>query len=334
MANEIERKLYFYKLKLERNSQVQNLYDFFKNYSDNLFKNDYKNLEQRGLVYNHKKDAKLYFLAVKHIDKKKANCILYSLRYGAFPYLFNLIEGKENIISNNSNDTLMEQTHFSIFFDEDLIISEYNHNGPRISSLRLVLTTIFKDITKLDILPLLLPEEYRNFEKVSKVDYVDLKVGIPGASLLKQYANLDIDFDFNSVFENCDDLQIDIKISSCKRTGLQLKNSKSFFDRLIYTAQKKLRADFDQSNDIAKELKSMSIKASIDSDDKSLPINLLEDKLLSVVKIPKLNESNTKYLDSSKMFESLDESYKSIYLKVYKKDITIDEEVACGSVND
>lgn len=331
MKKGLERKLYFYDFNVYSNGNKLDLFKLFKDYNDNKFKGDYKDLEKRNILYNQKKDGKYYFLALKSIDSVKAECVIYSLRYEAFPYLFNLINGKDSMISNNSKDTLMEQTHFSIFFSNNIIICEYNHNGPRVSSLKYILGNIYDSITQADILPILLPEEYRNFEKVKSIDYLSLRVGMPGTSILTKLADLPINFDLDGVFSNCEELQVDIKISSCKRTSVQLARNSKLLNKLKNLAQRKSQAELTDSNNIVNELKQISLKTSIDNDSKSLPINLLEDKLLHSVTIPKLTGTNSKYIDSREIFKAIDDAYKNMYLKIYGDKNKVAEEIATSS---
>lgn len=329
MSNSVERKLFFYNFKVFNNFVDSNLSLIFNQYYK-LFNNDYSNLQNRGLIYSPDKDEKMYFLDIKDIDQNKAKCILYSLRNKALPHLFNLINGSETEITNDANDALMEQTHFIVYFNQNVIISEYNHFGARIEQLRFVLghlssTVLPGNITNVIIDPILLPDEYRNLVDLNKIKSMTFNIGASGLRLFAQETKLPIQNDFEDEFFDLDDLKIEISITGSK-DGINFKDKNKILSGIFNYAKRKLKSDATGSNDLSSTLNKSSLKASFGNSNKFLPINLLEDKLVQTIFVPKSSDSNSKYLDSNSLFNEIEVAFNTIYVPISDYDVAVCSE--------
>lgn len=333
MNNTLERKLFFYNFNVFKNINAKEIECDLKQLFSQYYKKidgDYTNLKDRGFIYAPEKDEKMYFLEIKSINDNHAKCILYSLRNKALPHLFNLLNGQESAITDDTNDALMEQTHFIVYFSDNLIISEYNHFGARIESLRHLLTYVSKtilngDISRVEISAILIPEEYRNLSDLKKIKSMTFNIGAIGSRLFAKEANLPISFDLENEFNNLDDLKIELTITG-SREGIDFKNKGKILEaisRFIY--RKKVSEECD-SSDLSRQLNKSIIKANSFDNDKFIPINLLEDKLVKTVIIPKSKKDNSKYLDSDSIFYEIENSYNTLYYPLSDSAITLCSE--------
>lgn len=307
----IEKKIYLYnfttKLSLTR---------IFDDYNAKL-NNDRHDLDKRGLVFSSQTDPYNYFLDI--IDKVPVKaqdnsqninyfykCILYKLRYKDLPYIFNVTTGAKDLIAVKPKDTIMEQTHFIVFPEINLIVSEFNNAGARIEKLRSVLDFAL-NLNSIDfsIVPILRSDNYKKIIGSSELKSFTVKTGHGGLASLDDAIGVNLLETLDNTYDNLSDLQIEITISGAGKKHLKIKNVHDRITKLTTVAKKLLD---DKSNDKIDKNGIIKLKAKMYEDEHLVPIDLLEEKLVYTPKVVKVSDAS-KYLDPEDMFRNLLESY-------------------------
>lgn len=310
----VERKIYFYKVVCESNGDeysIGNLFDEFIKVLDG----NYENLEDRNLVTPYYE--KYHFLDVKQHEYDDAVYMgkFYSLRSTDFPYLFNMKSGNRTEISSNDQDTLMEQTHFSYFAKEDLIVSEYNYYGARIERLSEYLTDVMGAIFpsmnfQISIKPIIIPEYYAQIIKCTSICKLQFKVANPGLKILAEegiigfadvlYDNINQDSSF------C----IDVEFSGGGRgKNLPTKETATFLRKIVSAIRKGNKYDLEKRDNEEPAFRKAKLKAYNPSESKLVPYDLLDEKLVHTCSVEKLS-SKSKYVDSGRMFSEILKAYR------------------------
>lgn len=303
MPKTIDRKIYFYRFLGFDNDIPMNTSEAFHEYYT-LLNNDYNNLKERGLIMQAKDMA--FFLDIYKVHKDSMECVFYKLRESDFPYLFNLRNGKKSEISNSENDTLMEQTHFIVYPNINLIVCEFNGNGARIEKLRYYLPKVLNKINlgfSIDVL--IMPDVYSKLANAESINSFTFRVGHMGLRSLKKYMNLTLFDDLDNTFSETEPIQIEVTVSGSKKP-LKFNNQKRFTKNIINMI-KSLKKDETISQE---NLSKARFKAKEAIEDKLLPLDLLDEKLLNEVKVQKISPSS-KYVDSEEMFRLIAESYNN-----------------------
>ncbi|MCR8744376.1 hypothetical protein [Romboutsia lituseburensis] len=310
--NRVEKSIYFYRTDVKK---MDNLFKLFKLYNSILQKhkndlgNSFENLKDSGLILKNLKDKNRYhFLDVISIDNEKIECLLYSLRDSAFPYLFNIFTGEKREIPHNMDDTLMEQTHFIVYPKHNIIASEFNYYGCRIERLSDIFELVFKEKNILELAPIL------NTDSVEELLYkgifkgFDLKVAYPALGQIQSALNLGILPEFDNNFTSLDNMFINIGINDS--SGLNLKDKNKFIKNIIKLVDS-IKNQFSDEDGFIKSkcpLKLAKVHTKPLSQTKGLTVDLFEEKLLSKVYPVKLNDGS-KYLNSSDMFKCIEEAF-------------------------
>lgn len=308
----ISKKVYCYSIKSQNN-----LSDTLDTYMKKV-NNNYKNLEKRKLIFTDQKDNMKYFLDVrrkinlkqdpnnKNESKNKIShmyeCILYKLRDSDFPYLFNLTTGAKNKIIAQKADTLMEQTHFLIFPQIGLIISEYNHVGARISKF---INTIqnsleIKYSAGLQIKFIYDTKTIEKIRNLKTIKSITLKAGHQGFKTLSRKLKIGPLDTILGTFENESELEFEIIIKGKgKNKGVIVdeKNPKSTIKNRLEDLYKYITKNKDSA-----DIKKVQINE-LDKGSK-LPIDLFEEYLVSDISVIKL-DNRFKYVDQEDMFKNL-----------------------------
>lgn len=303
----VDKKLYCYIVKSNNDLNMT-----FKKINQKI-NGDYSELEERGLIYTSQIDGFKYFLDVKEKNCYKKinetgkltiyNCILYKLREDEFPYLFNLSTGNKAEIPSTAKDTLMEQTHFIIIPEINIIISEYNYIGANVVSKLLflvdrVLGPSYSNGFKVNqVLDTETSYRVRHLKKIKKMQF---KAGHQGMKTIAKHFKIGaLDSMFNC-FGNTEELEFEIII-----TGKGKNNSKNSKNIDVPDLEEFKRL-CDKIN-ITADKKTLDIKKAKVIDptyNTALPIDLFEEYLLAEVTAIKLSDKS-KYIDSEDMFKKM-----------------------------
>ena len=194
--NTIQRKIFFYRFKFNPIDNYININTLLEQYLNKLklYKqnNKFHNLKNSSILIKDSHDrTKSSFIDITYMDDKKVRGIICSLRDSAFPYLFNILNGDKKGIEASIDDNLLETTHFIIYLNEEIIVSEYNYYGIRIEKLKYLLRdalNIQKDF--LDIYPILNSLNNKELIENGIVKNIDLSFSYPGLNYLKSIMNL------------------------------------------------------------------------------------------------------------------------------------------------
>lgn len=309
----VEKKIYLYNF-----TTSLSLTGIFDAYNTKL-NHDLSRLLERRLIFSSPVDNYNYFLdiidkvPVKTLDNTKASkvnyyykCILYKLRDKELPYIFNIQTGNKNLINITPKDTIMEQTHFLAFPEINLLVSEYNNNGARIEKLRSIIDYAL-DLKSLDfsIDPILKTDNYKQVLASKGIKSLTVKTGHAGIKSLNEVIGLNILDDLNNEYDELTTLELEITISGTPRKKLSIANLEKRLDSITKVAKNLLG---DKNNDKIKKGNISKLKAKIYDDNNLVPIDLLEEKLVYIPQVAKVND-RSKYLDSDDMFSKLFEAY-------------------------
>lgn len=311
----VDKKVYAYSIKAE-----QGIGEIFEKIKVKI-NNDYKNLEQRDLVFTDKKDGYKFFLDVRSIKKYKKvsskdelaiyECILYKLRENDFPYLFDLATGIKSGISAADTEALMEQTHFLLVPEVNLIISEYNHVGVQPTKLIFLVNKILGPIysNKFEVKHLLNSKTAVRINNLETINEFQFKAGHQGLKTISNYFKVEPLDVIDRCFENSTDLEFEIIIrgkgKGNNKKNLDLKDINMFkrLCNLIYHSKNKKTLDIKTAKFKEAELNS------------KLPIDLFSEYLVETVKAIKLS-NRSKYIDSEDMFTKLLIIYKENHFEI------------------
>lgn len=310
----IERKVYFYKVTCQCDGVSAQLNEIF-DYYNKLYNNNGNDLVDRGLAIPY--FDRLHFLEVSShkYDKDIYQGRFYSLRSTDFPYLFNLLNGNRQEIIAGDNDTLMEQTHFCFVANKNIIVCEYNFHGARIERLANYLVTIMSQVLPskdyvISIDPIIMPDYYTRIARCQSISKLQFKVAKPGLKMLKKYGIIN---GYDVLSDNVapeTDFYIDIEISGRKRKSpVCFLNPADILQKII----EMIKSAKEQELNVADGSDPIFLKAKLrglDYDAKKIvPYDLLDEKLVYTDWIDKISE-RSKYVDSSKMFEALEQAYR------------------------
>jgi hypothetical protein len=310
----IQRKIFFYQVKCACDGTSIPLSDVFEAYID-IWKNKNDDLINRGLAISHY--DKYHFLDIrKDIDDSDVYLgRFFSLRSNDFPYLFNVDNGSQTQISAAINDTLMEQTHFICIPKQCLIVSEFNFNGAKIEHLARYLSSVLgnKIISKhytINIIPIIMPEFYKNILKCKNIKSFEFKVATPGLTFLHDEGVINgLDIAQGNISSD-DDYYTDIAISSVKRGGdLSVNEPASLLQKMVNAISKGLNRDINRADGCEPTFKKAKLKAFNRDEGRVIPYDLLEEKLVQYEWVEKISPK-AKYVDTIKMFQALKTAYR------------------------
>ncbi|MDY4949213.1 MAG: hypothetical protein SO128_07560 [Clostridium cadaveris] len=308
-VKEVDRKVYPYLIISDKSSDK--LFEMIKN----KINNNYENLEKRKLIYTDSKTRLKFFLDVKNkkeyrtedIDKRLVTyeCILYKLRETDFPYLFDLLTGKKSNIGAADTEALMEQTHFIVYPQINLIISENNHSGAPISKLSLIVEKVLEGEynQEFELRHILNTKTAVKVNNMKKIDKFTFKAGHQGLKTISSHFNVDMVDVIDKCFDNYSDLEFEITIKGKgrgkKRKNLEIKKFEEF--------KKLCGVILDSKNKKKLDIKKAEIREV--NQFTELPIDLFSEYLVCTTKVIKISEKS-KYIDSEDMFEKLMNIYK------------------------
>lgn len=311
----ISRKIYFYKVTCIADEQEVKINDIFDGYIS-LLDSNYEDLEDRSLAVPH--FEKFHFLDVsKHTyDKDVYEGKFYSLRSTDFPYLFNMQNGNRQEISTNEQDTLMEQTHFTCFTNQRLIVSEYNFYGARIEKLADYFTRILFVINpskrySINITPIVIPEYFKQIVECTSISKVQFKVSHPGLKILADENIIGISDIAKSNLSETTDYCIDIELSGGGRgKTLPVKEPKKFLSRIVKAIKKGNEFDVQRGEDEEPAFRKAKLKAYNPNEFKLIPYDLLDEKLVHTCYVEKVS-NKSKYVNSEKMHSEIMNAYNN-----------------------
>lgn len=309
----IQRKIYFYKAVCFLNGNEIKLNEVFDAYIK-LLNNDFHDLDGRGLATAHFEKYHILDIEKHPLDSDTYKGKFYSLRSTDFPYLFNMQSGARNEISNNDQDTLMEQTHFYCFTNQRLIASEYNFHGARIERLAEHLMRIMMDnfpSKKYDITiqPIVIPEYFEKIANCSSISKVQFKVAHPGLELLAKHKIIGATDIMKYSLDETSDFCVDIELSGGGRgKQLPLKNTKGFLLNIINVIKDANKINENKPDDMDPVFRKAKLNAYSIEEYKTIPYDLLDEKLVHTAWVDKVS-NKSKYVDSDKMFQEVLNAY-------------------------
>lgn len=311
----VERKIFFYKITCAVDGKECKINEVFDSYIK-LLDSNYENLEARNLAVPY--FEKYHFLDVsKHpYDKDFYSGKFYSLRSTDFPYLFNMESGNRQEISSNDQDTLMEQTHFSCFTNQRLIVSEFNFYGARIEKLVEYLTKIMFEINPskryaINILPIIIPDYFKQIVDCTSISKVQFKVAHPGLKILAEEKIIGISDIAKNNLDESTDFCVDIELSGGGRgKTLPIKETKSFLSKIVSAIKKGNEYDLGKSDDEGTAFRKAKLKAYNPNEFKLIPYDLLDEKLVHTCYVEKIS-NKSKYINSDKMYDEIMTAYRN-----------------------
>ncbi len=311
----ISRKIYFYKVVCIMDNKEIKVNDIFDKYIS-LLDSNYENLEDRNLAIPY--FEKFHFLDIeKHsYDNNVYEGKFYSLRSSDFPYLFNMENGTRHEITNNEQDTLMEQTHFSCFTNQRLIVSEYNFYGARIEKLADYFTQILfiTDPSRrynITITPIVIPEYFKKIINCTSILKVQFKVAHSGLKILEEANIIGISDIVKYNLSETTDYYIDIELSGGGRgKTLPVKNLRGFLSQIVNAIKRGNELDVQKNDDEEPAFRKAKLKAYNPNESKLIPYDLLDEKLVHTCYVEKLS-NKSKYVNSEKMHKEIMEAYKN-----------------------
>ncbi|VYT70798.1 hypothetical protein [Clostridium tertium] len=304
----VPKKVYAYKIDAR-----EDLNSIFSKVKEKI-NDDYTNLKERELVFTDNKTGLKYFLDVKNKKEHKKSdcrgtllayeCILYKLRETDFPYLFDLATGDKTNIDASDSEALMEQTHFVVYPEINLLLSEYNHFGAPVSKLIYIIDTVLGHLYSQDfeVKNILNPNTAYRINNMEKINQFTFRAGHQGLRTISHYFKVDTIDVINKCFDDFSDLEFEITIKGKgrgnNREELKIKNLDRFkrLCNLIFNSKNKKTLDIQKAQ--FKEARSYT----------ELPVDLFSEHLIHEVKATKISE-RTKYIDSDDMFRKINELY-------------------------
>ncbi len=311
----VDRKIYASNFTAERD-----LNSLFHTYLSK-FANDFTQLKERGLLYEPSTGKYSYFLELEKDIKKKSNGDdftifkgkIYQIRSNELPLILNTLTGSRNGLTLNKRDGLAEITHFIFIPSLNLILSEYNHSGARIEKLRSILDyTLNLNSIDMDITPLLRKDNYKTVVNCGDLKQISLKFGHLGYSSVNEAIGINMFDDLNSTFSELSNFDIELKLTAKNKKHINANDKRTLLQKLSNLA-KGIMDSKENETYLSDSVKKLSIKHY--ENKYTVPLDLLEDKLVQVTKIAKLH-NEYKYVDSGDMFEKLIDLYKSNTFKI------------------
>ncbi|WP_368240461.1 hypothetical protein [Clostridium paraputrificum] len=282
---------------------------------------DLSRLKERGLLYEPQTGRYSYFLRLEKLIKKdKFNNDfiifkgrIYQIRSTDLPLILNTFTGDTRGLILQNRDSLAEITHFIFIPKLNLILSEYNHTGARIEKLKSILDyTLNLNSFDMDIKPILRKDNYKTVINCGDLKELSFKVGHLGYKSIDDVIGINMFEDLNSVFSELSDFDIELKFTAKNKKILHTNDKNSLLSKLSILAKKVM--DSKENNTYSDEnIKKLSLKHY--EGKTSIPLDLLEDKLVQITKITKIDD-NYKYVDSDDMFKKLIELYSKNIFKL------------------
>lgn len=278
--------------------------------------NDYSDLEKRGLVVPY--FDKYHFLDVEmhDYDKDVFKGRFYSLRSNDFPYLFNMGNGDKKEIAYTDQDTLMEQTHFYCFANQRLIVSEYNFYGARIERLGEYLSRVMLEVVPskryvISVSPIIIPDYFEQIIGCTSISKLQFKVAHPGLKILADEVIIGLSDIARNNLDVTSDFCIDIELSGGKRgKNLPVKDHRGFLAKIVSAIKKGNEHDLKTSDGEEVAFRKAKIKAYNPDKLKTIPYDLLDEKLVYTCYVEKLS-NKSKYVNSDKMYSEIMNAYMS-----------------------
>lgn len=198
---------------------------------------------------------------------------------------------------------LVEHVHV-VFFPNNIVGSEFNYYGPRLSRLGYYLKVKNRSLySNIFFEPLLRNNVLEQLEKIGEIRLFDLKIRSSFTSVIKE-----ADHDLGSAFEaNCKLLQPDNygdEIEIVLRSG---KGSRSLITEKIVNLVKRLSG----REDLITEASRFRLKGKNNETGKVEHIDLLHDQLISKKQILKINEKS-RALDPSDAYQAIHSAYNEL----------------------
>lgn len=307
----IDRKLLYYYIKNNTQSGLvpeESLYDIFKRYKDiqdeKIAENDEEYLTKKSPSSKNKR----LLLEVTYIDESKAECILSAIKKDVLPYIYGK-DKKKKEIDVEMDESLLEMIHFTIFFANNIIVSEYDRSIASVSQVRFLIPC-FLDYINLEIEPII---NVRNInENILESETRSIELILPGKYTgdFSECTDSGIDALNETLVALLDnnDLKFSIKISANTPKEAIAKKNNTLISKLIdYANNKKdrLKNDGTEKND-----EKIKIAVAKDENHKQAIYDLIEDKFFSEINAV-AQKGNKRYIDSEDMFKKIEESYNN-----------------------
>lgn len=307
----IDRKLLYYYIKNNTQSNLiakESLCDIFKGYKEiqdkKISENDEEYLTKQSPTSKNKK----LLLEVTYIDEYKAECILSAIKKDVLPYIYGK-DKKKKEIDVAMDESLLEMIHFTIFFENGILVSEYDRNIASVSQVRFLIAC-FLEHRNLEIEPII---NVRNINKnILDSETRSIEFSIPSAYTgdFSECTNMGVDDlgeNLKALLDN-NDFKISIKISAnTPRQAIALKNNRLINGLLKYA---KLIRSRKNNNELGKSNEKLKIAVAKDEKHKQAIYDLIEDKFFSEINAI-AQKGNKRYIDSEDMFKKIEESYKN-----------------------
>lgn len=280
----VEKKIYFYKLILEKKGETADPIDVFSYIKSLNPENDERSYkvkkEKFHLMMFHNEDRDVY---------KPIKFILGSAKKDDIPCLIK--NGKTEPLEIEDK-SLFESTHMMLFSNNILGV-EYNHQGPRAQGLKpYILRMARKQVDYVDVIQLGKPDFLETLNKIGDIKLFDLHVHRNFGKLFEK-ASPSLYHTLNSLNET----------GNAQEIGVYLKSSKHIrgYDwRKIFDVFKK--------EDLSSVHKA-EIRAVNTETNRIEPINLLDQYIISTKEVVKHNPKYRR-VDPSSMFSAIKSGFK------------------------
>ncbi len=212
------------------------------------------------------------------------------------------IERRGNITNLNlaANTGLLEAVHV-VFFPNNIVGSEYNHFGPRLSKLGNYLhEKSGKAIPRAIFRPILQGDAAKQLERLGEVRVLDMSIRPNFIKTVRQ-ADESLGDAFNAnaqVVDGLESVQLVIKLQKEGRQGA--------LGRFISPLRTLLDGDKLRQNTDRLQLRGRCVDT-----DRVETIDLLKDRLISTKRIVRMNE-RSRALDPESAFQTIDQAYQEL----------------------
>lgn len=284
MADTVTKKIYFYKLILEKDGKPVNPIDIFSHIKS-------LNLEKGERIYQIKK-GKFHLMMFHDEDKDVFLPLKFILGSGKQDDIPCLIKNGKTEPLKIEDKSLFESTHMMLF-NNNILGVEYNYQGPRAQGLKpYILRMARKYVDYVEVIQLTKPDFLETLHNLGDIKLFDLYVHRNFGKLFEDAAP--------SLYHT---LQLLKKNEDAEEIGVHIKSSKRLkgydWNRIFNVFKKE-----DVSSINKAEIKAVNLKSN-----KVEPFNLLDQYIISTKEVVKHNPKY-KRVDPKSMFYALKSSFK------------------------
>ena len=296
--DKVERSIYFYKIRIKKHGKLVDPKTVFT-FLDKL---------PFSVKGRYLKSEDGHSLSIR-IDKKEypISSRLGTTRYKALPQVDK--RGEIYPLKIADDEGLVESTHF-IIFPNQVIGSEYNYHGPRISTLKWYLSKKCEEedlFDEIELLPLLRRDIGELINRIGGVKFCDLRIQRDMTELMKEvHGDLKSALEAQKNITDEDVKELGVYLSAgpgYTRPGIGIK----FLDKLLDFIKEKGPEGINR----------LQVKARNNITGKIEEFDILKPAIISKKKVAKHDEKH-RHVDSDSMYKAIKEAYADLEDEINK----------------